>query len=380
MKKFRLLIFALIVISGTMLGFAPKAHAAPNASLARSAVLMEFNSGEILFERNADERRPIASMVKIMTLVNVFDAIENGKLTLDTSVNVSQRAFGMGGSQAFLDLNGSYKASELIKTVIVASANDSCVALAEHISGSVEGFVEQMNRKAQELNMTDTLFVNCTGLPATGHYSTAKDVAKMTKELLKHSEYFTYSGIWMEDFQHSGGRITQLTNTNRLLRQYNGCDGGKTGFTNEAMHCVSATAKRGDMRLISVVMAGADSKARFNEAATMLDYGFANYENKVLLKSGENVANAKVSKGKVNDLSVVPDKDLCCLVKKGTGNVEVQWEINEKLKAPIKQGEKVGVACAVVDGKVITCVDLVAATEIPTATIWGKFMEIIRNW
>lgn len=379
MKKFFLPL--LVVLTAAISVFSTITPVKAEKNLAHSAILVEAHSGEVLFQRNADEKRPIASMVKIMTMINIFEAIDEGKLSTDTDISVSQRAFGMGGSQAFLDLGKTYKAGDLLKSIIIASANDSCVALAEHISGSVEGFVQLMNNKAQELGMTSTVFVNCTGLPAAGaHYSTARDVSIMTRELVKHSLYFQYSNIWMEDMQHDNNRITGLTNTNKLIRQYNGCDGGKTGFTNEAMHCVSATAKRGDMRLISVVVGGLDSKSRFSEAASMMDYGFANYENRVLLTKGENIATAKVVGGSVNQLDIVPQENLCCLVKKGESKVELKWEINEKIKAPIKQGEKVGVACAMLDGKVLSSVDLVAASDIDSSTIWGKFLEIIRGW
>ena len=253
MKKRLLLSVACLLAVFAFCG-QTKAYAVELEIKSKEAVLVSADSGEVLFEHNADEKRPIASMVKIMTLLLCFENADSGKFSFDDMITVSQRAASMGGSQAFLDAGSAYMAEDLVKSIVIASANDSCVAMAEHIGGSVEGFVNLMNKRADELGMQDTVFVNCTGLPAAGQFSTAKDVSKMFRELIGHKKYFEYSGVWMEDFQHPGGRVTGLTNTNKLIRQYNGCDGGKTGYTSEAMHCLAATAKRGDMRLISVVV------------------------------------------------------------------------------------------------------------------------------
>ena len=205
---------------------------------ARSAYLMDYDTGTVIYERNSDAKHPIASMVKIMTLLLTFENVNNGTLSLDEKLTISQTASGMGGSQMFLDAGKEYSVSDLIKGVTVVSANDASVALAEAISGSKEAFVDLMNEKAQKLGMVNTVFVNVTGLPESGQHSTAKDVSIMMRELLKNDEYYKYSGIYMENYTHPDGRISELVNTNKLIRFYNGCDAGKTGFTNDAMFCL----------------------------------------------------------------------------------------------------------------------------------------------
>ncbi|MDE7086859.1 MAG: D-alanyl-D-alanine carboxypeptidase, partial [Clostridia bacterium] len=203
----------------------------------KSAYLCDYNSGECIYKENETARMPIASVCKVMTLTLCFDAIEQGKLKLDDKITVSERASGMGGSQVFLQTGLSYQLSDLIKSIIVCSANDSCVAVSETISGSEESFVAQMNKRAEELGCTNTLFANCTGLPKETQYSCAKDVAVMFSNLIKNEEYFNYSKIWLEDFQHPDNRTTSITNTNKLIRKFSACDGGKTGFTNQAGFC-----------------------------------------------------------------------------------------------------------------------------------------------
>ncbi|MBQ9729564.1 MAG: D-alanyl-D-alanine carboxypeptidase, partial [Clostridia bacterium] len=208
---------------------------------AKGAYVMESSSGTEIYSKDAEKRLPIASMCKIMTLLLCFDDINAGRLSLEESVIASERAASMGGSQVYLDANGEYKVQELLKSIVVCSANDSCVAMAERVCGSESAFVDKMNEKAANLGMNNTLFSNCTGLPKDPQYSCAKDVAKMLSELVKNKEYLTYSRIWMEDFTHPSGRVTGMTNTNTLVRFYEGCDGGKTGFTSQAGFCLAAT-------------------------------------------------------------------------------------------------------------------------------------------
>ena len=225
---------------------APMEESPPITLSSPSCILTEAGTGRVIFEKNADERRPVASVTKIMTILLTLEAIDEGRVDADDSVLVSPRASGMGGSQVFLDANRSYRLSDLLKSVIVASANDAAVALAEHLCGAEEAFVRRMNERAAELGLTNTHYVNCTGLPAEGHYTTARDVARLSAQLDRHPLYYTFSTIWMDELRHSSGRITQLTNTNRLVRFYPGCDGYKTGSTNEARYCMSATAKKGE--------------------------------------------------------------------------------------------------------------------------------------
>ena len=236
----------------------------------KAAYLCDFESGTVAYAQNETERLPIASMCKIMTLLLSFEAVDEGNLTYDELGPVSENASGMGGSQVFLGSNLSYPAEELMKSVAVCSANDSCVALAERIAGSESLFIEKMNNRARELGAENTLFANCTGLPKEPQYSCAKDVALMLRELLTHQKYYEFSKVWLEDFSHPDGRVTTMTNTNKLIRFYEGCDGGKTGFTNQAGFCLAATAKRGDMRLVSVVIGAESSDKRFESTKNLL--------------------------------------------------------------------------------------------------------------
>ena len=344
----------------------------------KSAVLMNCD-GEVLFEHNKDERRPIASMVKIMTLLLCFENIDANKISIEDEVVASERAASMGGSHAFLDAGASYKVENLIKSVIIASANDSCVALAETISGSVEGFVEQMNKKAADLGMTNTVFTNCTGLPMAGQFSTANDVGIMFSQLIKHKKYFEYANIWMDDFLHPSGRVTGLTNTNKLIRQYNGCDGGKTGYTAEAGHCLAATAKRNGTRLISVIVGGVDSKTRFSENKALFDYGFANFESKLYLSAEKPIEQkVKVMGGKQNELSVKLEKDLTCFGRKGQSAGEIVLELPEKVKAPVTEGDEIGYAHVVVNGKKVASVKVIAAQSVKKATFWDYLKNMVK--
>ncbi len=347
----------------------------------KSAVLMSSNTGEVLFESNADERRPIASMVKIMTLLLCFENADAGKISYDDTVTVSQRSASMGGSQAFLDAGSQYKADDLIKSIAIASANDSCVAMAEHISGSVESFVEQMNNKANQLGMENTVFVNCTGLPVVGQFSTARDVGKMFNELIKHQDYFRYTKIWMDDFVHPSGRVTGLTNTNKLIRQYNGCDAGKTGYTAEAKHCLAATAMRNDMRLVSVIVGGPDSSTRFNENKMLFDYGFANYQSKPFLKKGEKInEEVSVSGGKSDTVKAEAEQNLNLFGKKGEQKGELVIELEKNVKAPVAKGDVVGKAY-IKDGEtVLKEVNLVATETIEKANYFDSLNKIIKQW
>ena len=233
MKKF---LVALVFMSVLVIPFTSFAKNDTGINVgSESAILMDASSGTVMFEKNADTPRPIASVTKVMTLLLAFDAIDNGVIKADDKITVSENASSMGGSQAFIDAGYEYEISELIKSIIIASANDAAVAIAEHVSGSEDSFVAKMNKKAQELDMKNTVFKNCTGLPESGHHSSARDVAIMSKELLKYDEYFKWSTVWMDEIKHQkDGRVTELVNTNKLIRSLQGCDGLKTGYTNEA--------------------------------------------------------------------------------------------------------------------------------------------------
>ncbi len=346
------------------------------AVTAKEAILVS-EDGQVLAEHNATEHRPIASMTKIMTLLCVYDALDDNKISLDDQVCVSERAASMGGSQVFLEQGGTYTVNNLIKSVVVCSANDSCVALAEHVSGSVESFVKTMNEKCAELGLVDTHFDNCTGLPALSQYSCAKDVSVMLRNLVKHPHYFSCSRIWMEDFAHPGGRVTGMTNTNKLVRFYQGCDGGKTGFTSEAGHCLAATAVRNGMRVFAVVVGATDSKTRFKEVSDMFNYAFANYEQKVYLADNEKVGDINVVGGKAKSAEVVSDGQLTFFGKKGQSACTVTVEQLDHIQAPVRKGDIIGTARLLRDGEEVASVKLVAACGVEAKSYLDYVKEII---
>lgn len=348
---------------------------------ARAGLLMDASTGTIVYEKNSKEHMPIASMVKIMTLLLTFEQIDAGNLTLQTQIPISENASSMGGSQAFLDANNSYVLDELIKTIVVSSANDSCVAVAEYIAGSVEGFVDLMNAKANALGMTNSNFINCTGLPAPNQYSCANDVGLMTKALINHKNFFDYSKVWMFDFAHPSGRTTQLSNTNRLIRSYDGCDGGKTGFTNEAKFCLSATAKRGETRFISIVMGAETSKVRNAQNIKLFNYGFANYETKQVVFKGKEVDGEFVVSGSKEKVTKVQtDSDLFVFMPKNSSkNIEQVINVTS-LSAPVKQGDVVGDVTILVDGVEYGKVDVVSSFDINKIKYMDVVDEMISNW
>ena len=321
-------------------------------------------------------------MMKIMTVLLTFEAVERGEASLDDDVAVSENAASMGGSQVFLDANTTHKLGDLLRTVIVASANDSCVAIAEHLEGSVEGFVAKMNARAKELGMNNTSFKNCTGLPAAEAYSSAKDVSVMFSMLMKYPVYFEYAKVWLEDYAHPDGRKTTITNTNKLVKFYNGCDGGKTGYTSEAKFCLSATAMRNNMRVIAVVIGADSSKVRNSAVSAMFDYAFANYSNQVLLKAGENMENTlEVTGGKTDRIALTVDRDLTQFIsKQDSGKYEVKVELPSSVKAPVKAGDAVGKAYLVKDGVVVNEVTVVANETAERMSLFDAIGIIGKNW
>ena len=381
-----LFIFAIVVanVSAISLGVASADSSSKKKfeTVGKSAYLVDYSTNTVLYARNETEKLPIASMVKIMTANLTLEAVERGDISLDDEVTVSSNAASMGGSQVFLDADSKHNLGDLLRSVIVASANDSCVALAEHLDGSVEGFVARMNNRAKELGMQNTNFVNCTGLPAPSGYSCAKDCATMFGELIKHPTFFKYAGVWMEDFKHPSGRTTSISNTNKLVRFYNGCDGGKTGFTNEAKFCLAATAKRNDMRVVAVLIGADSSQTRNAAVSSMFDYAFANFENSVLLKHGENIDNnVEVLGGKSNALNLSVNNDLTAFREKtGKNNFEVKFELPISVKAPIKAGDVVGKAYLVKDGVVVKEENVVATDSVERKSLFDAISEIAKNW
>lgn len=374
--------FVCTLCVSTMLQSNVASAAVDFKSVGKSAYLVDVATGAVLYSRNEKDRLPIASMVKIMTALLTLEEVDAGRLSLTDDVRVSENAASMGGSQVFLDANSTHKAGDLLKTVIVASANDSCVALAEHIDGSVEGFVARMNDRAKQLGMTDTVFKNCTGLPAAESFSSAKDVSIMFRELIKHSAFFEYAHVWLEDYKHPDGRTTTITNTNKLVRFYEGCDGGKTGFTSEAKFCLCATAKKNGMRVVAVVIGADSSKVRNAAVSSMFDYAFANFSNKTMLKAGEDLGlKVAVSGGKTSDISVCADRDLTRFVsREDTAKYDVKFDLPSSVKAPVKKGDAVGKAYLVKDGEIIDTATLVASENAERMSFFDAINEIAKEW
>ena len=348
----------------------------------KAVYLVDSATGTEMYSSRSDDRLPIASMVKIMTTLLALESVDRGELSLDEMVPVSDVAASMGGSQVFLDSGKEYKAGELIKSIIVASANDSCVAMAERLSGSVEGFVKDMNERAKALGMNNTNFVNCTGLPAPESYSSAKDVSIMFRELIKHPKYFEYAGIWLEDFVHPDGRTTSMTNTNKLVRFYNGCDGGKTGFTSEAKFCLSATAERNGLRVVAVVIGADSSKERFASVSNLFGYAFSNYSAKVIQSKDDCVENSiRVLGGREKGISVAVKEDFKALVKKGDdGEYKVHFNLPATVKAPIVRGGEVGKAYLTRNGEVIGECPVVSVVDVEKARYSDTLKHICDEW
>lgn len=361
------LVTALLLLPGiAQADELPMKAEAPITLTSPSTILCEASTGQVIFEKNADERRPVASVNKVMTILLTLEAVDEGRVSLEDQVTISPRAASMGGSQAFLDAGERYKLSELLKTVIVASANDSAVALAEHLAGTEESFVRLMNARAEELGLTNTHYANCTGLPAQEHYTTARDVAKLSAQLDLHPIYYRYSTIWMDEIKHRGGRVTSLTNTNRLIRFYPGCDGYKTGSTNEARYCVSATAKKEGMRLIAVVLGTPAGQTRFDEARAMLEYGFANVQLVTPIAQGQALdMTVPVRLGGRDEVSVLSGGTCSLLERRGEKNaLSLEAALVEKVNAPVYAGDVLGEIRVKRGDEVVAVVPAVAGEDV----------------
>ena len=346
---------------------------AQNLVEAPAAVLMEKETGTVIFSRDPDTRRSPASITKIMTLILIFDAIQNGKLHLDDTITTSAYAKSMGGSQVFLEEGETQKAETMIKCIVIASGNDASVAMAEHLAGTEQAFVEQMNKRAAELGMKNTHFTDCCGLTESGdHYTTAYDIALMSRELIsKYPEILTYSSVWMEDITHvtrKGSSKFTLTNTNKLLRSYEGCVGLKTGSTSLAKYCLSAVAQRNGITLIASVMAAPDPKTRFRDAAALLNYGFSKctlYLDEAMgplkpmkLKKGLKEEAALMYAGKFRYLSTDGTKP---------DHIEKKKILPVSQNAPVKKGQKAGVQEYYQNGKKIGTLDILYAETVERA-------------
>ena len=374
MKKFLLIIMTFCLFVG------PVKAEEDYAPGAKSAILIDSATGKVLFEKNADEALAPASMTKIASMLIIMEAIDNGNLSLDDEVTISEEAADMGGSQVFLEAGEVYTVHDLLKGVAIASGNDAVVALAEKVAGSQGEFVAMMNERAKELGATNTNFVNAHGLDAEGHYSTARDMAIIAKELLSHEKILEYTSIYEEYLEKNDGTKTWLVNTNKLVRFYDGVDGLKTGYTTTAGYCLTATASKDDFRLISVVMGEESSENRSSDTVKMLNYGFNTYKINTIKTTDEVLGKVRVEGGKSDYANIVLLKNATELLK-NTDEVE-DYKFNlkvDKIKAPVKPGDIVGSA-EIIDsnGNIIDEVDVTVKNEMKKANLLDYLLRNIK--
>ncbi len=370
-KVLSLIILMTIMLQGTALCEGEEINLS-----CKSAVLIEKKTGKVLYEKNPDEPLPPASITKIMTLLLIMEDINEGKFTFDDKVTASERAKSMGGSTIFLDTGEVMTVSDLVKGIAVASANDACVAMAEFIEGSVEAFVERMNKRAKELSMESTVFRNTNGLPDPEHKSTASDIAKMSKALLSYPEILSYTTIWTDSLRN--GEFL-LANTNKLIRFYDGATGLKTGSTDEAGCCISASAKRDNLELIAVVLGAPTSNDRFSDARALLDYGFS----KVSLFEDSNLeeikGKVKVVKGKEEEVSLKMESGLYYLKKRGNSvDEEIITEIPEQIEAPVIKGQKIGKIYVKTGGEIVSESNLIAAQDVGKIGFFKMYKNMLK--
>ena len=351
---------------------------APNS---KSAILLDASTKTILFKKNEQEKLAPASMTKVMSMLLIMEAIDNGNLSLDDDVTISENAASMGGSQVYLQAGETYKVKELLKGIAVASGNDAVVAMAEKISGTVSDFVARMNERAKELGAVNTHFVNPHGLDAEDHYTTAYDMALMAFELLKHPTILEYTSIYEDYLQKNDGSSIWLVNTNKLVRFYDGVDGLKTGFTATAGYCLTATAKKNNLRLISVVMGAETSDKRSSDTTSLLNYGFNTYKTHVVLTTKDSLGVKRVENGVVEQADIVLTQDYVKLLKQTDAKPNYSFNVSvDSLVAPLKKGDIVG-KVSVVDenGSVIDTLDVTLKEDIPKVNWWQAFLKNLKH-
>ncbi len=347
------------------------------ASNAKSAIIMEPTTGKVIFEKNSNERLEPASMTKIMTLLLTFEAIDNGKISLDDMVTISKRAADMGGSQMFLEAGSNIRLEEIIKGVSIASANDGAIALAEYIGGSVENFVDMMNKKAEDLGILNTHFINPHGLHADNHYSSAYDMAIMAANLISHEKILNYTSIYEDYFNKPDGSRTWLVNTNKLVRFFKGVDGLKTGYTKEAGYCLTATAKKNNVRYITVVMGEPSSDIRSSETTNMLNYAFNSFKLNTILDKNQELGNIYIDKSKQKTAKIVVKNPVTELISKEKDAPSYTYNLKVgKLSAPIKAGTKVGtVEILDNEGLIVREEDVTTLYDIEKSNLWETFLD-----
>ena len=345
----------------------------------QSAILIEQNSGQILYEKNCHKQLRPASVTKLMTLLIIFEGLESGQITLQDKVPCSQNAASMGGSQIWLDTREELTVDEMLKAMCVVSANDCTVAMAEYMAGSESAFVDKMNERAKQLGMNDTTFKNCHGIDEDGHVTSSYDIALMSRELLtKHPDITNYTTIYMDTLRNGQ---SQLVNTNKLVRNYKGATGLKTGSTSLALFNLSASATRDDLSLIAVIMKAPTSAKRFSEAQRVLDYGFKNYEFKQFGKNGDVIGNVTVEKGIEKEVNAMLNGNCGVLLKKDSENNVVQnVNLPKKISAPVEKGQKIGQVTYTLDGKLLQTVDIISDKEVKKESLMNVVSYIYEKW
>ena len=374
MKKiclFLLLFLIPFVVKGEELNLAENA---------KSAILIEVSTGEILYQKNANERLAPASMTKIMSLILIMENIENGNLKWNDIVVVSKNASSMGGSQIFLETNEMMTVEDLVKGICIASGNDATVALAEKIAGTEKAFVKLMNDKVKSLGLKNTNFVNATGLDAEGHYSSAYDMSVMARELVRHEKILEFSSIYEDYLRKNTAKKFWLVNTNKLVKFYSYIDGLKTGYTGNAGYCLTATGLKNDMRLISVVMGEENIDNRTTDTLAMLDYGFNMYSINKIVSKNKSLGNVRVNLGNIENVDIMVENDITILNNNQKGNKNITYEINtDNINAPVKKGDVVGKIDVYEDGRYLYSRDITVMNDIEKANIFKVFIRNLRD-
>lgn len=384
MRRFTSIVLAMIMVimslSTTAFADDKKVQGPINIS-SKTAILMDVGSGQILFEKNPHEKLPPASVTKVMTMLLIVEALDSGKIKLDDEVQISERASEMGGSQIFLEPGETQKVDDLLKGIAVASANDACVAMAEYVGGSEEEFVSMMNNKAKQLGMNDTNFSNTNGLPIENHYTSAHDIAIMSRELLKHDKITKYLTTWMDQIVVGKKKTTiGLANTNKMIKHYQGATGVKTGFTQEAKYCLSASAKRGETHLVAVTLGAPTTQERFKDSSSLLSYGFANYESVKLCSKSDKIATLTLDKADDNKVNLVAKDDLTALIKKGESkDFTKKIDVSKNIDLPVKKGTKLGTISIYKGDKQVGKIDLINEKDINKASYFKMFERVIDN-
>ena len=375
MKK--ILILLLLLISIPLVKAEETEDLAPNA---KSAIMIEASTGEILFQKNKDEKLAPASMTKMMSMLLIMEEIENGNLKWNEMITTSEKASSMGGSQIFLKVGEKMTVEDLLKGVAIASGNDAVVALAERVSGSEEQFVKRMNIRAKDLGLKNTNFINATGLTADNHYSSAYDMSLIAKELIKHEKILEFTSTYEDYLRKDTKSPFWLVNTNRLVRFKEGVDGLKTGFTDEAGYCLTATMKKDNMRLITVVMKEENTSKRSADTTKMLDYGFNIYMVQTILDEKTTIEKKKVELGKTLTTEIVPKENITILNKKSDDQKNITYKPNiNKIIAPVKKGDKVGTIDIIEDNNIISTIDATVKEDISKANILTIYLRNLKE-